>query len=137
MESTIDMQNMRHLNLFSKITKIDTRFCFVYNQTIIFCVPKHLVSRAIGEGGKNSKELNKILGKKVKIIPAPNGIQDAKQFIQSIVDPIEFKDLDVKEEEIVIHAGKNKAALIGREKRRLIEMKKIIKNFFGRDIRIA
>jgi hypothetical protein len=30
----------------------------------------------------------------------------------------------------------NKAALIGRDKRRLLEMQKIIKDFFSRDFRI-
>lgn len=137
-ESTISMQDMRHLNLFRNITKISTRFCFPYNDAIVFCVPKPLVSRAIGENGKNSKELSKILDKKIKIISAPEGIKDAKPFIQSIVNPVEFKDLEVNNDEIIIHAGsKSKAALIGREKRRLLEMRRIARDFFGKEVRIV
>ena len=65
---TINMQDMRHLNLFGKITQVRTRFCFDYNNLIIFCVPKNLVSRAIGENGRNIKRINEILGKRLKFV---------------------------------------------------------------------
>ncbi len=138
MENTISMQDMRHLNLFMNITKISTRFCFEYNNAIFFCVPKQSVSKAIGENGKNSKQLSNILNKKIKIIPAPQGNGDAKAFIQAIVAPIDIKDTEFSGDELVIHAGsKNKAALIGREKRRLLEMKKIVRDFFGKEVRVV
>ena len=138
MESTINMQDIRHLNLFSQITKIDTRFCFEYNNTTFFCVPRNLVSKAIGEDGRNSKQLSRILARRIKIIFAPNGVEESKEFIQSIIYPVEFKNIDVRDNEIIINAGsKNKAALIGREKRRFFEMKKIVRDFFGREFRIV
>ncbi len=138
MENTISMQDMRHLNLFMNITKINTRFCFNYNDSIFFCVPKNLVSKAIGENGKNSKQLSQILNKKIKIIPSPQGEKNVKEFIQAIVSPIEIKDVEFSNGDMIIHAGsKNKAVLIGREKRRLLEMRKIARDFFGKDVRIV
>ncbi len=138
MENTISMQDMRHLNLFMNITKINTRFCFNYNNTIIFCVPKNLVSKAIGENGKNSRQLSQILNKKIKVIPAPNGTENAKEFVQAIVAPFEIKGVEITGDEFIINAGsKNKAALIGREKRRLLEMRKIVRDFFGKEVRIV
>ena len=137
MESTISMQDIRHLNLFSKITGIDTRICFPYNDAIVFCVPKPLVAKAIGENGRNPKELSSILQKRIKVISAPRGIEDIREFIRAIISPVEFRDLEVRDNEIIIHAGsKNKASLIGREKRRFLEMKKIVRDFFGRELRI-
>ncbi len=68
MAATINMQDMRYLNLFGKITRVNTRFCFKYNEAIVFCVPKSMISRSVGAGGKNVKQLNQILRKKIKII---------------------------------------------------------------------
>lgn len=138
MGSTINMQDMRYLNLFRNITKVSTQSCFKYNQALVFCVPKELVSKAIGENGKNSKHLSKILNKKIKIIPAPKDSESVKEFIQAVISPNELKDVEVKDDEIIITAGSNnKASLIGREKRRLLEMKKIVRDFFGKEVRIV
>ncbi len=138
MGSTIDMQFMRYLNLFGRITKVNTRHCFRYNEALIFCVPKHLISKAIGENANNIKQISKILNKKIKIIALPKDIKDAKLFISSIIAPVSFKNVEITPEEIILTAGSsNKAALIGRNKRRLLEMQKIIKDFFKRYFRIV
>jgi len=136
--NTIDMQDMRYLNLFGKITRVNTRFCFKYNEIIIFCVPRFLMPKAIGEGGKNIKQMSEIIRKRIKIIPIPKGIGDAEYFIKAIVSPVTFKNLEVKNNEIILTAGnQSKAALIGRNKRRLLEMQKISKNYFGKEFRIV
>jgi transcription antitermination factor NusA-like protein len=138
MIKTINMQDMRYLNLFGKITRVSTRFCFKYNEMIMFCVPKPLISKAIGEGGKNIRQISEIIRKRIRIIPYPRGIQDARIFIGAIIKPVLFKDLEIKDNEIIVTAGnQNKAALIGRNKRRFLEMQKIIKDFFGKEFRIV
>lgn len=137
MVNTLDMQDMRYLNLFEKIMKVRTRFCFRYNEALVFCVPKPLVSKAIGKGGRNVKEMNYILGKKVKIIAAPQGTRDIEYFIRSIVNPVLFRNLEIKDKEVILSAGASKAALIGRNKKRLQEMQKIVREFFGKEFRIV
>ena len=137
MVGTIGMREIRYINLFGRITKINTRFCFPYNETIVFCVQKPLMSKAIGERGKNIKYLNQILNKKIKVVPLPRDVNDVRDFIKAIVNPVMFKELEIKDNEIILNAGSQiKAALIGRNKRRLIEMQKIIKDFFAREFRI-
>mgnify|MGYP001610085938 CR=1 FL=1 len=137
MVSIIDMQDMRYLNLFAKITGVNTRFCIKYNDGIIFCVPKPLISKAIGRGGVNVKRLVQILRRRVKIIPTPRGIEDAKIFIENIVSPVQFKELMIDGNEIILTAGsQSKAALLGRNKRRLLEMQKIVSDFFQKQFRI-
>ena len=137
MVNTIDMQNMRYLNLFEKVTGIRTRFCFEYNNFLMFCVPRPMISRAIGEKGRNIKKLNDILGKRIKIVPAPRDSGDAELLIKSIVNPVTIKNVEVAENEIIVNAGRNKAALIGRNKRRMIEMEKVTKGFFGKEFRVV
>lgn len=137
MVNVLDMKDIRYINLFGKVTKISTRHCFMYNDTIIFAVPKHLVSKAIGENGKNVKRINMVTKKKIKIIPTPLGIQHAEEFIKAVVSPISFNELEITDDEIVITAGsQNKAALLGRNKRRFAELKEIVWNFFKKELRI-
>ncbi len=132
------MQDMRHLNLFNQITRIHTRFCMTYNDTIIFCVPRDFVMRAVGEEGRNIKRLSEILRKRIRIIQVPRGLHDARGFIQTIVKPVTFKDFEIRGNEIIITAGsmQNKASLMGRNKRRMIELQKISKDFFGKELKI-
>ncbi len=138
MTSTINMQDMRYLNLFEKITRVQTRYCFPYNDFIVFCVPRHLISAAIGERGDNIKTMSEILRRKIKVIPTPAGLYHAKQFIEAIVSPVRFQDLNINDHEIILTAGsQSKAALIGRNKRRFLEMQKIIKDYFSKDFRIV
>jgi len=138
MAGTIDMQHMRYLNLFEKMTRVSTIRCFKYNETIFFCVPKSFVSKAIGKNASNIRQLSSILNKKIKVIPYSLENQDIRSFIQSIVDPIFFKDVQVEDNEIILSATtQSKASLIGRNKRRLLEMHQIIKDFFGKEFRIV
>jgi len=138
MASTIDMQHMRYLNLFEQMTRIRTRYCFKYNETIFFCVPKQMVSKAIGKEGKNVKQINRVLEKKIKIIPYPNSISDAESFIEDIVSPVTFKDVQIEDNTLILNASsQSKAALIGRNKRRFLEMQKIVSDFFGKEFKIA
>jgi len=138
MVSTLNMQDLRYLNLFSKITRVDTRYFFEYNNVLVFCVPRRLVSKALGENAKNLKKMNEILGKRIKVVAQPESIKDAKRFIERVVSPVTFKDLEITDDEIIVNAGRmSKAALIGRDKRRLNEMQKIIKDFFKKDFKVV
>jgi len=137
MVNKIDMQGMRYLNLFEKITRIRTRFCFDYNGFLVFCVPRSMISKAIGENGRNVKQMQNILRKRIKIVPAPNDIDDAEILIKAIINPITIKNLEVTDSEILVNAGRNKAALIGRNKRRIREMEKVTRGFFGKEFRVV
>lgn len=143
MAGTINMQEIRYLNLFEKITRVRTRFCFRYNDNIIFGVPKRLVMKSIGRDARNLKKINHIIGKRIKVVPLPHSDkparkEDIKLFVERIISPVEFKKLDVKDDEIIVKAGmQNKAALIGRDKRRLHEMQKIVKDFFGKEFKVV
>ena len=137
MVNTLNMRDLRYLNLFEKVTGIRTRYCFDYNNTVIFCVPKELISRAIGPEVRNLRRISEIVKKRIKVVPIPKNSENIKGFIELIVSPITFKDLEIGTDEIILNAGsQSKAALIGRDKRRLIEMQQIIKDFFKKDFRI-
>lgn len=134
MADVIDMQLMRYINLFAKTTKIQTTKVFVYNNQIVFAIPKTKVSIAIGKGAVNVKKLNEILRKKIKVIAMPvvDDNRGISEFIKAVVAPIEFNGVEVREDSVIINAGRqSKAALIGRGRQREKELADVLKNFFG------
>jgi len=135
----ISMQTIRYINLLDKTARVKTRKCFVYNNKIFFAVDRRLVSKAIGPAAANIKKMQENLGKKVKIIKEAEGIKDAKRFIEDIVEPVKFKALEIKDDGMVITAGnnQNKASLIGRNKRRYEELRKIVQDFFDMELKIV
>lgn len=139
MERTIDMKFMRYLNLFEKITRVRTQHCFDYNSTIVFLVEQRDVAKAIGEAGTNIKKLSQILERKARIIALPSGKEDIEKFITAIIFPVKFKSIEVRDDLVVISAGlQSRAAIIGRNKSRLNEMKRILEQYFGiKEVRIV
>ncbi|MDH3353441.1 MAG: KH domain-containing protein [Nanoarchaeota archaeon] len=133
MAGIIDMQLMRYINLFSKTTKVQTTKVFVYNNQIVFAVPKSKVSLAIGKNAVNVKKLNDILRKKIKIVvmPAVDDNDGIEKFVEAVVSPVEFNKIEVKNDSVVVTAGRqSKAALIGRGRQREKELADVLKNFF-------
>ncbi len=133
MAEVIDMQLMRYINLFSRTTNVPTTKCFVYNNQIVFAVPKAKVSIAIGRGAENVKKLNSILRKKIKVVamPALDSREGIGKFVEAVVAPVEFNKVEVKENSVTISAGRqSKAALIGRGRQREKELGEVLKNFF-------
>ena len=132
MPKTIDMQFMRYINLFRKISHVSTTDCFVYNNAIIFAVPKPLVSKAIGKGGINMKRIGEILRKKIKVIEKPKTIEGLNKFIEDVVAPVTFNKIEIKEGVVILGAGRqSKAALIGRGRIRQKELGDILSRTFN------
>ena len=135
---TLDLTLIRYLNLFEKITKVRTDSCFIYNNILFFAVPRGFVYRAVGEQGRNIKELSQIIGKRIKVIEKPEGDSDSGKFILDIISPVQPKNIDISTKEVVITAGKlNYNALIGRDKQKFKELQKIIEEYLGKELKIV
>ena len=133
------MQTMRYINLLDRASNVRTSKCFIYNNAIIFAVSKNKISKAIGHGASHIRDLQEKLGKKVRIINEPRGLEDAEKFIREIVSPAKFKSLDIKDNVLVVTAGsvQNKAALLGRNKKKLAELRNILLGTFDLDLKVV
>lgn len=133
----IDMQFMRYMNLFTRITRIQAKHCFPYNNMIVFVVPKFAIERAIGRNNENLKRLGEVIGKRIRVVAEPRDIKDMASFVKVIVSPIEFEKIDVADTEkgkeaVISTSGREaKAMLIGRGRAREEEMKSILEQYFG------
>lgn len=134
----IDMQTMRHINLLDRVSNVKTHNCFNYNNNIVFVVPEEFVSRAIGRNAENLRIMQNTLGRRARIVRAPNGIADAENFLKELIAPGDFKSLEIIDGEMLITAGsmQNKAGLLGREKKRLDELKIIVSSMFNMHVKV-
>ena len=137
--AVINMQSMRYLNLLDKVARVKTTTCFTYNNTIFFAVHDGDVSKAIGLGAINIRKIQESLGKKVKIIREQNGIENVQRFVEDIIAPVRFKSMEIKDNCAIITAGnmQSKASLIGRNRRRFDELRKILHETFNLDLKIV
>jgi transcription antitermination factor NusA-like protein len=134
MAKTIDMHSMRQINLFTKICKVPTKHYFIYNNALIFGVPKEKVAQAIGKDASNIKKLNQIIRKKIRVLAMPK-IEDEegiKKFVTELVDPVEINKMEIIGNKLEITATRiNRATLIGRNRVREAELIKILKSAFS------
>lgn len=134
MTRTLDMQYMRYINLFSKISRVMPSHCFPYNNMLIFVVPKKEILMAIGRENTNLKKVSQILKKRIRVVAEPKAKekQDIKDFVTTIISPVDFNEFDLKEDEVNITAGReSKARLIGRGRIRQKELQDILEQYFG------
>jgi len=137
MAKTIDMQVMRYINLFERISRVSTTNCFVYNNTIYFAVPKSKVMVAVGKNGENVKQLSDVLRRKIRIVAQPSENMDKvlalKKFIGDVVSPVEFTSLEMNSDGILVLSGEReaKAMLIGRDRSKEKELAEVLEMNFG------
>jgi transcription antitermination factor NusA-like protein len=140
MAQVIDMQLMRYINLFTRDTRVIPKYCFKYNNQLIFLVPKDQISRAIGKEATNVKRIMITLRKKIRILayPKEDSAKDIKTFIEKLVEPVEINEFEIKDDTIIISATRiNKSSLIGRNRVREKELTKIIKDLLGKGFKIS
>ena len=138
MTKTINMQTLRYMNLFAKISRVSPSYCFQYNNMLIFVVPKPRVIYAIGKDNSNLQKLSQILKKRIRVVaqPTAKNQESIKNFITTLVFPVEFNNLEAKPtekpSEITITATReSKARLIGRSRIRQKELQDILEQYFG------
>lgn len=126
-----DIKRIQYMNAFERITKVKAKACFNYNTTVVFVVPKPLMTKTIGKEAENVKKLAMKIGHKVKIVAAPTSKADIETFIRAIVFPHKIKGISLENNKLTIHISpKIKALIIGKGKTRLRELAEVLNRFF-------
>jgi len=67
MTITFDSESIRLLTLFENITNAPVRDCFMNNDVVYYIVEEGKIGLAIGKNGTSIKNVEKVIGKKVKV----------------------------------------------------------------------
>ena len=122
---------MQFMNMFSTITKVDLKDCFMDdNDLLTFIVKENELGRAVGKHGFKAKLLEKTMNRKIKILEFNS---DLVTFIKNTIYPLQTKNIEEGDGIITIEAldSKNRGYLIGRAAQNLRNFEKIIKRHFN------
>ena len=77
-------------------------------------------------------------GLSLKVLLSGSETNGTQAIFEDIVEPVSFVSLEVNDNEIILTAGtRNKTALLGRNKRRFIELRQILEDYYGKELRIV
>jgi transcription termination/antitermination protein NusA len=126
-----DINLMKYMSLFEKITRARLKDCFsdsVTNQ-LVFVVSPGELGKAVGKKAVNVKKLENLFKKNIKIIEYAD---DLMIFITKAIYPLKLAD--IKEEDgVVTMEGpdtKTKGLLIGRNAANLRNLETVVKRYY-------
>ncbi|MAE13269.1 NusA-like transcription termination signal-binding factor [Candidatus Woesearchaeota archaeon] len=124
-----DLDTIRFMSLFEKITRAKLKDTFFLKEKLVFVVLPGELGRALGKNKSNLEKLERLLKKKVKIVEYSEVMP---QFIINMIAPIPVQDL-VQQDNIVTITGKDtrsKGLIIGARAQNLRELEKIVQRYF-------
>jgi len=141
---TFDIVAMQYLQLFERFAGAPAKDCIAQEnkhldavqEQLLFVVDERDIGKAIGRQGANVKKLEQAFRKKVRIIAFSD---DPCTFIQNLIAPHRVKGIACENGVVTIEGGdtQSKALLIGRDRRRVNQLKDIARRYFHiEDIKI-
>jgi N utilization substance protein A len=120
-------ETIRLLTLFENMTKVSVRDCFVNKNVIFFIVEEGKIGLAIGKNGSSIKNVERVIGKKVKVYEYSNNpIQFIKNLIPQSKEVKMINDRDTVTAEIRVNRG-DRGFVIGRGGEKIKIYKEILK----------
>lgn len=126
-----DLETMRIMSLFGKITRAKLKDCFSEpSGRLSFVVETGELSKALGKKAEHAKKLEKLLNRKIKILEFNSNIV---QFIRNAIYPLNVANIRVEGEEVFIEDddSKTKGLLIGRNAQNLRHLETVVKRYFS------
>ena len=94
MTITFTTETIRLLTLFENLTNVSVKDCFENHDTVYYIVEEGKIGLAIGKGGNSIKQVEKVLGKKVKVFEYSSNVPD---FVKNLIPNV--KEVKLLEED--------------------------------------
>jgi len=128
-------REMRYIALFESITGATVKDCIIDDDLnrIIFVVKEGDIGAAIGRGGKNTRLLEKMTGKRHEIIEHS---ENPAQFIKNALKPAQVREIRITERPdgktiaVVSVNPKDKGVAIGKNGRNAERTRFLVKRYF-------
>ena len=120
---------MQYILIFESSTNAKVKDCIVDEDGILFVIEENDMGKAIGKHGSNINRMEDILKKNIRLVEFSN---NASQFVQNLIYPVEAKD--IREENKIIsiycHDAKSKGRIFGRDRQNIQKINETVKRYF-------
>ncbi len=125
-----------YINVFETLTRTNVKDCFLDNSELVFLVNEGEAGKAIGKHGANIQRLSQMLNRKIKVIEFN---KDVIKFINNLIYPANGNVYKSEEKTISIQAKdtRDKAILIGRDRKNLKNLQNIVSKYFDVIVKIV
>ena len=129
----LDQRLIGYITTFENITGANVKNIFVVEGGIVFVVGEGEAGKAIGKKGKNILRLNRIMGKKIKVIGYS---EDLGVFVKNVIDPLKVDEVEVEGGKVVLKVKdvSVKGKIIGRNGKNLKFLNELVKMYFNKKV---
>jgi len=130
----LDKDKIQKINLFENLTNAKVKE-FFEDEKLVFIVENGDIGKAIGKQGKNIKMVENLMKKRLKIIEFN---QDPLKFVKNFIYPVKPETIELNNDFVEIKSKdrKSKGLLIGRERKNLNDLSKLLKDYFNLNVRV-
>jgi N utilization substance protein A len=123
-----DTETIRLINLFENISGAPVKDCILdsENNTLYFIIEEGKAGMAIGKDGNSVKNAERVMGKSIKIYEFSN---DVVTFVKKLIPQCKEVKLKIENDKMIVEIRvetKDKAVVIGRDKRNLKIFKELL-----------
>ncbi|PIN81274.1 NusA-like transcription termination signal-binding factor [Candidatus Woesearchaeota archaeon CG10_big_fil_rev_8_21_14_0_10_32_9] len=129
MKAKYDVELLKLMSLFEKITRADLKDCFVNRERVVFIVQQGEMGKALGKQKFNLQKIEEAINRKIKIVEFN---PDVLEFIKNLMYPL--KILEIKQDDLVVIIKgpdtKTKGLMIGARAQNLRNYEELVKKYF-------
>jgi len=127
MTIVLTMESIRLLTLFENMTNVSVKDCLINDDAVYFIVEKGKIGLAIGKNGNSIKNVERVVGKKVKVFEySPDPVEFTKNLIPQAREVNIIENEGSRSIEVKIDRN-NKGFVIGRQGEKIKIYREILK----------
>ncbi len=130
MRQKYDVELIKLMSLFEKITRAGLKDCFYSKEKLLFVVDHGDMGKALGKKKANIDKLEKVLNRKIKIVEFN---PDIKTFIKNLMYPLRILEIEEQDGVYTIKGPdtKTKGLMIGARAQNLRNFEEITQKYFN------
>lgn len=122
-----DMETIQIITLFEDKTKTRVKDCVSEEKSLYFVVDNSKVGKAVGKGGENIRQLQRMTGKRVFIL---GFTENPRDFIKNVIPSVTDVEIDGEGASVTVPRAE-KAVVIGKDRKNINRVRFMLSHLYG------